>query len=99
MTNSVVCPDANYNEDYNGEIGRRLIERVHEHSDKDVNSHLFKHSIQTDHPTVTIDDFRILKTGYRQKMFRKKLSQYLFYEQNKPALNKQEAFIPLKSFN
>ena len=99
LTYSVVCPDANCNEEYNGETGRRLIERVHEHSGKDVNSRVFKHSIETDHPIVTIDDFRVLKTGYRQKKFRRKLSEALIIKQNKPALNKQEASIPLKLFN
>ena len=38
LTYSVVCPDANCSEEYNGETGRRLIERVHEHSGKNVNS-------------------------------------------------------------
>ena len=59
----------------------------------------FKHSIETEHPTVIIDDFRVLKTGYRQKKFRRKLSQALFIKQNKPALNKQEISVSIKSFN
>ena len=70
--------DLTYSEEYNSETGRRLIERVHEYSDKDVNSHVFKHSIEIDHPTVTVNDFRVLKTGYRQKKFRRKLSETLF---------------------
>ena len=76
-----------------------MIERVHKHNGKDVNSHVFKHSIETNHQTVTIDDFRVLKTGYRQKQFRRKLSEALFIKQNKPALNKQETSVPLKFFN
>ena len=67
LTYSVACLDDNCNEEYNGETGRRLIERVHEHSGKDVNFHVFKHSIKTDHPTVTIYDFRVFKTSYCQK--------------------------------
>ena len=63
LTYSIVCPDPNCNEEYNGETGRRLIERVHEHSGKGVSFHVFKHLIETDHPTVTTDDFRVLKTG------------------------------------
>ena len=99
LTYSVVCPDANCNEEYNGKTVRRLIERVYEHSGKDVNSHVFKHSIETDHPIVTIDDFRVFKTSYRQKKFRRKLSEVLFIKQNKPVLNKQEASVSLKLFN
>ena len=45
LTCSVVCPDPNCNEGYKGETGSRLTERVHEHSGKDGNSHVFRHSI------------------------------------------------------
>ena len=99
LTYSVVCPDANCNEEYKGETGRRLIERVHEHSGKDVNSYVFKHSIETDHPIIIIDDFRVLKTSCHQKKFRRKLSEALLIKQNKPVLKKQEASVPLKLFN
>ena len=34
-----------------GETGTRLIERVSEHSGKDINSNMFKHSIAANHPT------------------------------------------------
>ena len=78
---------------------RQLIERAHKLNGKDVNSHVFKHSIETNHSTVSIDDFRVLKTGYRQKKFRRKFSEALFIKQNKPALNKQEASVPLKLFS
>ena len=60
LTYRVVCPDAKCNEEYNGETGWQLIERVHEH-------------------------------GFQ--------TEALFIKQNKPALNKQEAFVPLKLFN
>ena len=99
FTYSVVCPDPNCNEECNAEAGRPLIERVHEHGGKDVNSHVFKHSVETNHPAVTIDYFRVLKTGYRQKKFKRKLSEALFIEKNKPALNKQKVSVPLKSFS
>ena len=69
LTRSVVSPDLNCNEEYNGKTGRRLIERVHKHSDKCVTFHVFKYSIETDHPTVIIDEICVLKTGYCQKNF------------------------------
>ena len=73
LTYSVVCPGVNCNEEYNGETSRRLIERIHKHSAKDVNSHLFKHSAETDHPAVIIDNCRVLKTVIVKKMLRRKL--------------------------
>ena len=56
LTYSVKCPMKNCLESYNGETGRRLIERVNEHSGEDVNSHIFKHSIAANHQTVTLDN-------------------------------------------
>ena len=41
------CPEEQCTKDYTGEAGRRLIERVKDHSDKDLKSHLFKHSMET----------------------------------------------------
>ena len=41
------CPEEQCTKDYTGETGRRLIERVKDHSDKDLKSHLFKHSMET----------------------------------------------------
>ena len=99
LAHSVVSPDPNCNEEYNGKTGRRLIERVYKHSDKCVTFHIFKYSIETDHPTVTIDGVCVLKTGYCQKKFRKKLSEALFIKQNKLALNKREESDRLKLFN
>ena len=39
------------------------------------------------------------ETGYCQKKFGRKLCEALLIKQNKPALNKQEASVPLKLCN
>ena len=57
------CPEEQCTEDYTGETGRRLIERVKDHSGKDSKSHLFKHAMETNHKTVTLDDFKIIGKG------------------------------------
>ena len=62
-----------------------LIERVNKHSGKDINSHMFKHSVAANHPTVMLDDFTVLSSGYRNRKFKKKVSQSLFIKQNRPA--------------
>ena len=54
-------------ESYNGDTGKRLIERDNEHSGKDINSHMFKHSITAKHPTVTSGNFIVLSSGYRNR--------------------------------
>ena len=43
LTYSVKWPMKNCMESYNVETGRRLIERVNEHSREKINSHMFKH--------------------------------------------------------
>ena len=39
------CPEASSTEEYLGETGRRIIERVADHAGKDKQSHLLKHAI------------------------------------------------------
>ena len=86
-------------ESYNGRTGRKLIERVNENSGKDINSHMFKHSMAANHPIVTLDDFTVLSSSYRNTMFKKKVSESLFIKQTKPTLSKHGTSVPLKLFN
>ena len=86
-------------ESYNDETRRRLVERVNKHSGKDINSHMFKHSMAANHPTVTLDDFTVLRSGYHNRKFKKKVSESLFIKQNRPTLNKHGTSVPLKLFN
>ena len=44
-------------ESYNVETGRKLIERVNQHSRKDITPHMFKQSIAANHPTVVLHKF------------------------------------------
>ena len=50
------------NETYNGKTGRRLVERIDEPRRKDKNSHVYQHSVTSNHVLVTLDDFTILKS-------------------------------------
>ena len=54
----IKCPECH--EDYIGEIGRRLHERISEHSGKDSKSHMLKHPLQNNHKHVSFEDFGIL---------------------------------------
>ena len=76
-----------------------VIERVNEHSGKDINSHMFKHSMAANHSTMTLDDFTILRSGYRKRKFDIKISESLFIKHNRPTLNKHGTSVPLKLFN
>ena len=84
---------------YNGETSRRLIERVNDNSGKDINLHMFNYFIEANHPTVTLDNFTFLSSGYHNRKFKSKISESLFIKCNRPLLNKRGTSVPLKLFN
>ena len=71
------CPKEQCTKDYTGETGRRPIVRVKEHSGKDSKSDLFKNSVETNHKTVTLGDFKMIEKGYKRSKFRCKLVELL----------------------
>ena len=54
----VKCPECQ--EDYIREIGRRLHERIRDHSGKDSRSHMLKFSLENNHEHVSFEDFRMV---------------------------------------
>ena len=53
---------------------------------------MFKHSIAANHPTVTLDNFTVLSSGYRNRKFKNKVSEQAY-------VNKHGSSVPLKLFN
>ena len=90
------CPDCDVN--YVGEAGRRLIMRVNDHGGKDKQSHVLKHSLETGHRRVTLDETKILNKNFRN-YYKRKISEALFIKQKNPVLNIQDKSVPLKLFN
>ena len=72
----VKCPECQ--EEYIGEIGRRLHERIYDHRGKDSKSHMLKHSLENNHKHVSFENFRILRNGYTNSKFKRKISEALF---------------------
>ena len=99
MIYCVKCPEATCNEAYNGEAGRRLVERIHGHRGKDKNIHVYQHSVNSNHALVTLDDFTSLNSGYKHNKSKRKICKALFMKSNRPNLNKQDTSAPLKLFN
>ena len=75
------------------------MERIKDHSGRDKNSHLVKHSIETGHSAVTINDFEIIGSAYRNNYQKWKVAEALYIKELKPSLNVQEKSIPLKLLN
>ena len=91
------CSAENCNENYIGEITRRLDERVKDHNGRDCNSHLFKHLVESRHDPVLKNDFRIIGKGYMNNTSRRKITEALFIKKMKP-LNIQEKSVKLELF-
>ena len=95
----VTCPEVHCNEVYIGETGRRLKERINDHAGRDSKSHVLKHSLQCNHPSVNIDDFEIISSNYRKNIFKRRLSEALYIKSLRPSLNIQEQSYALKLYN
>ena len=54
---------------------------------KGLKSHLFKHSVETNHKTVTLDDFKIIGKGYKRSKIRHKLAESLHIKEKRSSLN------------
>ena len=93
------CPAENCVDDYIGETARRVNERIVDHTGKDTNSHLLKHSIESEHKPLEAVNCKIIGTEYRKNNKKRKLSEALFIKELKPTVNKQENSAPLKLFN
>ena len=93
------CPEESCDCSYIGEVGRRISERVIDHSGRDNKSHLVKHSLEMSHQSLDIEHYRILRKGFRNNVFKRKISEALFIKDYQPTLNIQEKSVPLELFN
>ena len=93
------CPSSTCNNCYIGETGRRLSERVLDHSGKDTKSHVLRHSFTAKHETVDIGHFQILNRGYSNITYKRRVSLALLVKQYRPTLNVQDNSVPLQLFN
>ena len=62
-------------------------------------SDLFKHSVETNHKTVTLDAFKIIGKVCKRLKFRLELAKSLHIKEKPSDLNTEVASVPLKLFN
>ena len=87
------------NENYIGETGRRISERIIDHAGRDLKSYVYKHCIETGHRSPDINDFKIIDSNFRKNVFKRKIVEALLIKQSNRTLNKQEKLTELKLFN
>ena len=89
----VKCPDCDHM--YIGECGRRIHERFKDHAGKDKNSHVFKHTLNSGHSEITMNDVKIINKNFKN-YYKRKISEAIYIKQRKPFLNIQDKSVPLK---
>jgi len=93
----IKCPEENCYKTYIGETRRRVIERMKDHSGRDHNSQVFKHSIEKGHQTITMNDITLLAKGFKTNSSRE-ISEAFYIKEQKPSLNIQSLSKPIKLF-
>ena len=86
LTYLVKCPEKTCSENYLGETARRINERVLEHAGKDKKSHMLQHNLQSGHPSVSLNEFKILGKGFNNNRVKRKISENLLINQYRPTL-------------
>ena len=77
----------------------RISERITDHNGRDQKSHIFKHSSEKCRLHFHTNSFKIIRNGFKNNSFKRKVSEALLIKQIKPSLNVQEKSIELKLFN
>ena len=89
LVHSVKCPEETCSETYDDETGTRLVELIDEHKRKIKNSHVYQHSLNSNHALFFIPDNK----------YKGKILKALFVKSNRPNLSKQDLSASLKLFN
>ena len=92
------CPKPGCVEDYNGETGRRLNERMVDHNGRDKKSHLYKHSQESNHLCVALSNFKIIVSNFQNQKFKRKIAESLLIRETRSSLTTKEMSIPLRLF-
>ena len=76
----VKCSEKTCSENYLGETARSINERV-EHTGKYKKSHMLQNTLQSGHPSVSLNEFKILGKGFNNNRVKRKISEALLVKQ------------------
>ena len=60
---------------------------------------MLKYTLQSGHPSVSLNDFRILQKRYNNNKTKRKISEALLIRKHQHLLNIQENLVSLEHFN
>ena len=75
------------------------MERVRDHTGKDVHSHLFKHAVESGHEILDVTNYSIIGKGYQNNTRKPKIAEAILIKEMKPTLNRQDHSIAWKFFS
>ena len=90
-----ICPSDNCTKRYLGKTDRRLGVRAKEHLGEQ--SHLGLHTVRAGHRPVTLNNFKILSSGFKLPR-NQKIAEALLIKFRKPDINVQGVWVSLKLF-
>ena len=86
-------------ENYVGESGRHIVERIKDPNGRDHKSHILKHSLETGQERVKSSDFSIIYKNFNGNNRKWKVAESLLIKQLRPTLNIHDKSVLLKLFN
>ena len=95
----VDCPNETCRENYIGESGRRISERIKDHNGRDLKSHILRHSVESGHANVSCKYFKIIAKNFSNNSWKRKIAESLLIQEKRPTLNIHDKSVPLKLFN
>ena len=95
----VYYPSETCRENYIGESGRRISERIKDHNSRDLKSHILRYSVESGHVNVSCEDFKIIAKNFNNNSWKHKIGKSLLVKEKRPTLNIHDKLVPLKLFN
>ena len=65
------CPNEKCRENYIGESGRRISERIKDHDGRDLKSHILRHSVESGHANLSYEDFKIIAKNFNNNHWKR----------------------------
>ena len=83
-----ICPETDCREKCIRETARTILERVKDHTRKDVHLHLFKHTGESKHEVLDISNYGIIGKWDRNNTRKDKIAETLLIKETKPTLKR-----------
>ena len=93
------CHETDCPENYIGETAQGILERVKDHTGKDIHSHLFKHTVESGNELFDVTNYSITGKGYQNNIKRCYIANVLLIKEIKPTVTWKKESIVLNHFN